>query len=463
MLNALWFAVKVTILVTLAVWVADNPGYVLIELPDQKFKVRVHTGLFLLVLLGTILLAILIYRILKGFADFPKSFRKYRAQRFREKGHKALTLGLTAVAAGDAKIAGYQAFRAEKFLPQDKGLPKLLKAQALRLQGREDEAAAVFAELVENKDASFLGVRGLMQAALDRKDYKSALEMSYKALSLHPKQPWILRAVYDLEIRQRHWDQARLILDRAEKAKAIAPGRAASDRAAMLIAQADDALAGGFRAQALELLQKGQRFAPSFPPLIERLSGLYLETGQRRRAVRLLEKAWKASAHPALVPVWASLMAPHKSNDLAARLAWHERLVKMTPDSAEAHMALARVAIDQQLWGEARDHLARAEMIRPGMRLYKMLAELEESSGQGERAARRWLEKAADSEPGKRWVCRETGRIYDQWYPIAAPHGSFNTIAWDFPHGPVRGAIQIGQDGPSGGGYLPDAMLENPH
>ena len=44
-------------------------------------------------------------------------------------------------------------------------------------------------------------------------------------------------------------------------------------------------------------------------------------------------------------------------------------------------------------------------------------------------AGQNW-EKAADAAADKVWICRETGRIYDRWSPIAEPHGSFNTIVW---------------------------------
>src|SRR5262245_23719039 len=107
MLKALWFMIKVGVLTAAAIWIAERPGTVKIEW--LEYTVTVHVGLGLLVVVGTMLLAIFVYNIIRTFVDFPKAYRRYSEIKSREKGYRALTLGLTAVAAGDAKAAVYQA------------------------------------------------------------------------------------------------------------------------------------------------------------------------------------------------------------------------------------------------------------------------------------------------------------------------------------------------------------------
>ena len=43
------------------------------------------------------------------------------------------------------------------------------------------------------------------------------------------------------------------------------------------------------------------------------------------------------------------------------------------------------------------------------------------------------MEKAADAPASKVWTCKVSGRIYERWLAIAEPHGSFNSIVWDYP------------------------------
>ena len=433
MIRALLFFVKVAIFVAVAVWVAERPGTVTFEWLDTT--VTMHTGVFFLICLGTILLALILFRILNWLANMPKMMSRYRQDMGAQKGYRALTLGLTAVAAGDAKIAQYQAHRARKFLPSDHGLPVLLEAQAARLQGDEGAAAQSFALLLENPDTAFLGIRGLLQNALEDHDYDRARVLAEKALALHPKQKWILKIVYDLQIRARDFDATILTLYRAEKAGAIAPDRAASDRIVMLLMQAQAEMNLGPSTSGVKKLEKAYGYDKSFIPTVMALSRAYLARGNRSKAVKIIEKAWKVNTHPDLVDIWIDAMPKAKQGNKNEILKWCERLLEVNPQSAEGHLAVAKAAIDAGIWGEARDHLKKAEAIRPSVRLYKFFAELEEKSTKDEIAIRHWLSMAADAPSDRVWVCVETGRVYTQWHPVAEPHGSFNTIVWDFPEG----------------------------
>ncbi len=435
MIRALWFMIKIGLFVGIAVWIADHPGFVNIDFAEYDTKIRINTGLFLLILFITLVVALFFYRIVSSIMRAPKAIKRYMQNKSRENGYRALSMGLTAVAAGDVKNASKCAEKATRHLPTDKGLPLLLKAQAARMRGDEETARETFAELTENQDTAFLGVRGLLQAALDANDHPQALDLANRAMAMHPKQPWILRLVYDLQIQNRDWDNARKTLDRADKMDAIEHDKALSDRVAMLLQEADTDLREGARLAGLDKLKKAQKLQPDFVPTIERLAKLYIQSNHRGRAQKIVEKAWKAEDHPELARIWSDMLPEEKSRDPIAVMTWMQKLEKMQPDSAETYMALGRAAIHQKLWGEARDYLNKAREIHKGARLYKLYAMLEDLSGSSEAAAKLWLEKAAESKPGKRWVCSQTGRIYDHWSPIAAPHGSFNTIEWTYPHG----------------------------
>jgi len=157
MFRALWFIVKVGLLVAIAVWVANHPGY--IEISWLGYDIRAHIGFVLLVLFLALLLSLILYRIFLGLLNFPKVWKRYQEHKQRVQGYRALTLGLSAVAAGDAKAAEFQSLRMRKLLPEDKGLSLLLEAQAARLNGDDEAAQGFFEELVKHKDTSFLGLR----------------------------------------------------------------------------------------------------------------------------------------------------------------------------------------------------------------------------------------------------------------------------------------------------------------
>lgn len=438
MLRALIFLIKAALVTAIVVWVANLEGTVRLNWTDMggnDIAVNVNLGLFLLTLLGIILLSLLLFRVFKGFADFPKSWKRYKQITNKDKGLRALTLGLTAVAAGDTKAAVYQAFRADKLLPEENALSLLLKAQAARLDGREEDANAHFMHLLENKDASFLGMRGLLQSALDRKDYNSALIIAREALKLHPRQPWILQVTYDLEIRQRDMDLALKTLYRAEKAGAIDKEKAAGDRIAMLLYLADEELEKGNPAAAKPKLEKAYRYNETFIPTVTRLARYYIQNGKRTKAVQIIEKAWKTNTHPDLVPLWESAMPKprQKKDENLERLKWFERLQSVRTGSYQGNLAVARAALALGMWGEARHYLKNAENIKEGKTVYQLFAVLEEKSGKSAEIVQEYLRKAADAPPERSWLCKETGHLYSVWSAYAPPHNAFNTIIWGQP------------------------------
>jgi len=214
---------------------------------------------------------------------------------------------------------------------------------------------------------------------------------------------------------------------------ALKPDAALSDRIALLVARADESGDKGQKSEAVALLHKAYRLDPAFAPVAARLAALYTERGNKHTAKKILEKTWKAAPHPDLVPLWDALSPRGKQGKgTVARLRWFEKLVALRPDSAEGQMAAAEAALDESLWGQARQYLDRAEQIRHSARLFRLYARMEDALGHTE-GAREWMDRAGDAPPDKVWTCRATGRIYERWTPVAAPHGGFNTVVWDYP------------------------------
>lgn len=431
MIRSIIYIIKVALLVVAVVWLADRPGTVNVEW--QEYTVRMQAGIFLAGALVIIMLGIFIYGLIRTLVNLPRAWRRYRDITRRDKGYRALALGLTAVAAGDARAASRHAHRAIRFLPKGGGMQLLLLAQAERLKGNEPEARRIFNEMLQNKDTAFLGVRGLLQGALEEKDYERALGLAQHGLELYPKQKWVLRIAYDLEIRLRHWDAARKVLARAERAAAVTKDEARSDRVAMLMAEGEQLLRYNQRGPAQKKFYAAYKTDPYFAPAVLALTRLQKYDGHRKRAAKLVQKAWERTAHAALAGLWMEMKDTAKNNDPLSRLKWAEELLEAHPNSADAHLVVAEAAIEAALWGEARDHLHKAEKITADARVFRLRAEIERRAFQDDSEALMWLKKAENAPEPRTWVCRATGRVYDDWHAIAMPHESFNTITWDFP------------------------------
>jgi HemY protein len=463
MVRALIFLLKVGVLVAGAVWIADRQGTVNIAWDD--YSVSLQTGFFIFIALAVIMLAIFFYWVIQTFTGMPRSLRRYIGIKRQAAGYKSLAAGLAAVAAGDTRTAVKHASLVRKYLPRDQGLPLLLQAQTERLQGHEERAQDIFQQLTHHKDAGFLGVRGLLQAAMDRRDYTRALDLARQASQKHPHQGWILKLVYDLEIRQREWAAAHNTLKRAEKAGAMTHAEARKDSRTLFMARAEECLAAGDGDQARIFLRDAVKVEPGFVPASVALARAYVQGGQIRAAVKVIEQAWRVQPHPDLEKTWQDLLPLQKARPLfsralsgpLARLAWTERLVVLNPQHAESHLAAGIAAASESLWGEARDHFRKAELIEPSGRLYKNWIALERRTGVNPRVVEALQDKydglVRQERSERRWVCYQTGRVYDEWVVLAPPHGSFNTIEWTYPGSQLGVPTMLSVSGPMPGAH----------
>jgi HemY protein len=431
LLRALWFAFKLGLLVALAVWVANRPGY--IDISWLGYDIRVQLWFILLSLLVFILLLLIVHRIYFSFISFRKYLRQKHEKKKQAKGYQALTLGLSAVAAGDSKIASYQASRMRKLLPDDKGLSLLLEAQSARLAGDQERAIEYFEQLVKNKDTAFLGLRGLMVLAAEKGDASLALSYAENISKIYSDQPWVIQSIYDLELRTGNWDKALRTLDRAKKHKVLLEEKYLSDKVAIYIQKADVALAKNEIAAAGKFFLRAFQLSNDHVPAAICFANFNLNKNKRKKAENIIRKCWQLTAHPELVDLWKKVIPNKYNKDSLSRLKWYENLTKLNPNGYEGYLAVAKAAIEEGLWGEAERNLVNAEANKKTYKLYYLWSEMEKARGKLD-AAQAMLEKASKAEPEKVWTCNKTGIVYSKWSPIAEPHGGFNTIIWGFPN-----------------------------
>lgn len=446
MLNALFYILKIGLVLAAALWIAARPGMVTTEW--LGYTITAPIGVFFIAAFLFFLVLTVLLRMLFLVIAVPGHLRRRQSRKALDKGMKALTYSLSSAAAGQPDIAYKQAVRAADYLPEGYSLPLIMQAHALRMKGDLTQSDNHFRALLKNKETAFLGTSGLLRNACIEGDLNAAISYAEEALQNHPRNPELLKMAYDLRLRAHNWNRAMDILGQRERYGGLTSAKAQSERVALHIIQAEDDENKGNRDAALKHLKLAHKINPSFVPAAERLAALYLAMDKPKKAQAIIEDTWKANPHPDLLDVWSRLAPDAREAHSAERLKWYEKLVQLNDSSAISHIALGNVALQEKLWGEARASFAKAEKIRPTARLYKLMADLEDRTGNKERA-RYWLEKAADAPPDRIWICSETGTVYDRWSPVAKPHGTFNTIIWDTPRDALAGQSLL-----PGGSYL---------
>ncbi|HYC05680.1 MAG TPA: heme biosynthesis HemY N-terminal domain-containing protein [Azospirillaceae bacterium] len=427
MRRAVLYFLKLGILVAIAVWIANRPGTVRLEW--QGYVVETPLGVAALALLALLVSAAWLYRFWRALLHAPTALGRYRGEGRRVKGYRALTQGMVAVAAGDARTAERCARKAEELLDEPP-LTLLLSAQAAQLGGDETAAAGYFEAMLQRPETEFLGLRGLLIQALKRGDLKRGLELAQRARGLEPKAGWPIVTLMELEARQGAFAAAEDALDRAQSVKALDPELARRHRATLLTERARAAGEAGRLEEAVTLAQKAHDLLPSFVPAAVELARHKAKAGNVKAARKALEQAWRANHHPDLADAWGEIEAGTHPLDLVKRF---EALVEIDPDSTEAQMALGRACIHARLWGQARAALERARAKAPTPRLYLLLAELEEAEHGDGPGVRQWLAKIAGAPADDTWVCSECGGPATAWSAVCGHCHAFDRLEWRTP------------------------------
>jgi HemY protein len=441
--------------ITAAIFFADRPGQV--EIVWQGWQVETSVGVLAAAAVLAGLAIALLYWLVSLIVDSPRAFLRYRRERRRRAGYRALTRGMVAVAAGDPQEAQRCARRADALLA-DPPLTLLLSAQAAQLGGDEMAAKRFFTAMLERPEMEFLGLRGLLNQALRAGDRGTALRLTERAATLRPDTTWAVESLFELEAREGRWDAALETLAQAVKRRIIPRERARHQRGVILYELSLAALASGDRARGRNLVAQAQALTPDLAAPAAHHGRVLLQDGRTGPAAKAVERAWRTIPHPDLAQVYGAI---HDAAPPLDRLKGFERLAAQNPDARETHLAVAEAALDAQLWGEARRHLEQAlnapappfiarlpnparfamtpaadgnpTLAGPTPRLCLMMARLEEAEHGVGPGSREWLDRAVTAMPDPRYVCATCGGESLEWRSLCPHCGSFDALAWRTP------------------------------
>jgi len=408
MFSTLWFLIKAFILVAAFAWVWGLGGTVDID----AFNIQIQTsfGVFAILIITAFYITSFLGRVIMAVINAPRSLSKGYSNYSHKIGMQSLTYGLSAVAAGDAKAANYYTKKAVRFLTDDYGLVALLSGLTARLKGDEKAAEKSFNSLLKREETSFLGIRGLLQTAIDRGDYRYARVLARKAYDQNPKQPWIIKTLYNLEMRHRDTKAALPLLQRGNRIGAFDATQAKYDEAAIALSNDD--------------LKTAYKIAPTYLPVALEMVKHYVANDKTRRAKNLIMEAWKINPHPQLLDYWMGL-APKKIQENAMRMMNHaEELQRTNADDASCNLYVAKIALRYDFTAQAKRFLELAMNEKPTMRAYQLMDKIEPMAG--------WADLIATAHQDKTWVCRLSGKIFGEWQAFDNEN-HFNTIEWNYP------------------------------
>ena len=438
MIRILFTLVQIAAVVAIAVWLADQPGAVVIDW--RGWRIETTFWLLTLAVIVFVIVAAVAYRTWRFLMRAPRKLVEATRASRQRRGYKALTHGMVALAAGDASDATRHARRASALL-DDAPLTMLLTAQAAQLGGDEAAAKRYFEAMRSNPETAFLAVRGLLTQAVRADDRVEAVRLANEAHALRPKTGWVLEQLFELQIAANQWQAADETMQEAARNKSIEKTEANNRRAAILVERGRDSLVRGETAAALDHAKMGYDLNPELMPAAILYAQQLAAAGSNRRAARVLEDAWRTQPNSEIAEAYRTL---NSSDDVLAQVKRMQRLLEVAPDHVESQIAFGAAALAARLWGEARKHLTAAAEMPSTPRLCRLMADLEDMTDGDQARVQAWLTKAMTAEPDNGWVCGSCGAAARRWTARCGNCETFNTLEWRTP--PRVFALGGGQD-----------------
>lgn len=407
-------------------WLADQPGDITLAIPNY---VTVHTSLFGAVgaVLATAVVLSVLWSALRLVFRMPSIFNYARNARRRRKGYDALTRGMVAAGAGDARAARKAANEASRHLPREP-LSMLLNAQVAQLNGDRVAAEAAFAAMAKREETKLLGLRGLHIEAQRRGDDDAANHFAREAHRIAAL-PWAGEAVVSQQAAQSDWEGALATVEANARAKAIDAATAQRERAVLETAIAQERELTDPEG-ALKLATSAAKRAPDLVPATALAARLLTRRGSLRTAAKMIEKAYARAPHPDLTDAYLDIRAGDSSADRYARA---KTLARLAPDNIESRLMLARAALATRDFGEARKAIAPLVEgdARPSARVCVLMAEIEEAQFGESGAVREWLARGSRAPRDPAWIA--DGVVSSRWSPVSPVTGKLDAFRWTTP------------------------------
>jgi HemY protein len=238
--------------------------------------------------------------------------------------------------------------------------------------------------------------------------------------------------VLELRCMAGDWVGALDALERNQRSGLIDKATSRRQRAVLLTARAL-AAEESERDSAKPLALDAVKLAPTLVPAAVLAGRLLAESGELRKASRVIERAWREHPHPDLAETYAHLRLGDSARE---RLARARSLAQKAPAHVESALAVARAAIDAQEFSTARAALI-PHLRAPTQRVAMMMAELEEAEHGDEGRAREWMARAVHAQRDRAWTA--DGIVSDRWLPVSPVSGRLDAFEWRVPLAELAG------------------------
>ncbi len=437
MIRILAFVLVVLALAGGFAWLADRPGEMSIVWQGQRADMSLMVAA---TLVASLVAAIMFcWWVLRVVWTSPHTIQRFFRARKRDRGYQALSTGLIAAGSGDAAAARKMLARSKGLLRSDQEpLIHLLEAQAAMIEGRYDEARQLFERMVEDPETRELGLRGLYLEARRLGATEAARQYAERAAETAPQLPWATAATLEYRSQAGEWDEALALLGDGRSGSLEEKKVHARRKAVLLTARAQARLEAdpkGARDDALQALRLAEDFVPA--GLVA--AKAYLREDNLRKAATILEKLFRASAHPEVVRLYVRARSGDSATD---RLKRAEKLHALRPNNPEALYGVAEAALEARDFALARTMAEAAARLAPRESAFLLLADIEDADTGDQGRIRHWMNQALRAPRDPAWTA--DGITSAEWRAVSPVSGRLDAFEWKTPVSQIGGPVEEG-------------------
>ncbi|SLN24772.1 hypothetical protein ROJ8625_01029 [Roseivivax jejudonensis] len=449
LIKIVFFVAAVAALTLGAGYLMESTGGVMVTVAGTEYTFGPLQSVLALILLVVALyivfkLVSLLVAVLKFINGDDTAISRYFDRNREKKGFEALADGMTALAAGDGRLAQAKAQKADRYLRRPE-VTDLIVAQAAELQGDRKKAEATYKKLLAHDRTRFVGIRGIMHQRLAEGDTETALQLAERAFALKPKHEEVQDVLLRLQAGKHDWAGARKTLNAKLKHGALPRDVHRRRDAVLALSEAKDVLDTGKTIEAREAAIAANKGSPDLVPAAAMAARSMIADGRKKNATRILKKAWEQEPHPDLAAAFAEI-EPEESP--ADRLKRFRQLVSIKPDHRETKLLNAELHLAAEDFPGARRAVGNLAETDPDARVLSIMAAIERGEGASDKVVRGWLARALTAPRGPAWVCDNCNNIHAEWTPVCTHCEAFDTLSWRRPP-------QAEVSGPVGAEMLP--------
>jgi HemY protein len=406
-----FYVVGLALLVTGAVWLANEPGSV--ALAWRGWRVDTSASVLVALMIVAVLLTALVLRGLSIITGAIQALAAARRERRLNRGFASLADGFAAVQSGQGTAARRFAKEATSLLQSNPAV-LMLRKETAELVGDVREMKEAATALLARPQTELAGLRSLAVKAAADGDTVGALNHAKRALARKDAPAWAIEMALDLAIASALWRDALALMDTRIAKETFSQDDFVRIKTRLLLQQAQVDLKNGESQSAASLAKQAIDLGGAPVAATTAYARAMAAQGKGRKAAHLVEKMWGETPHADLAAAYRVLIPGESALDWARRV---DNLARVDADHAETRLAVARASLDAELWGQARNRLAplTAENVEPDVRVRaaRLMAEVEaRERGDSDKAAE-WLALALDirREPDARPVPRSVSEF----------------------------------------------------